>query len=779
MMKFFGVCVLMAGACVAAVVFGGEWLFPKPDGNVDNPPPNVKPKLGDRPKEDGKPAAIEPDEKSPPAAAGKPAAERKARVVELVSSNAAAQPLIIQDGRVMPMERQEVPSEQDGKLLLLATPVPEGESVPAGKEAFLEVALLGVAWKAGDEAKIRTSSHERAAIKEPFEDPADPGKMYRFPRPGDSLAPGTSKIFRVKIKFRKLAENDEVREGQLLGVINPTVALQELSGKQAKVEAAAAEIESSRAMKEESSRRYAANKVARAKAPGSVSLDDLEASRVTVDRYAAEEVAKRAATTQAQQELSAAWATLDLYFVRAMISGRIRTLYKQQGEAVRKLDPVMQIQNTRKLRVEAQVEVQEALPLQDRVKKAEAFRLEAAKQEKTNAKYAADLRQRADALTAVEVEVTRPSPPEAVLSGDLSEITCVGVTRGPASRIVSGSEQGVVRIWERVVGDKRWQERARLDHGAAVRALACSGKDAKKNLLVTATATGQLQMFDLDNLKADVVGLGSDETVRHRGAVNAVAFTADGGLVATAGEDRAICVWDTDTGKLKYRKAAAHKNLITTLAFTPTGKLMSAGRDNRLALWEISGDSLTEVDEARGRSNDVGLLGMDPTGDKVLFDEGRELRIWSWSKRRIEGTLQNPGATGSFQTLALFSPNGRTILTNGNGPGRLQLWRAPSSETRAAELRQLLWTTGTITCGTFDPAGEFAVTGTSDHRILVWGLPAKEEAEKPLPAQLTYVEEFLDTGLKRVTVRAVMDEKAVQDWVIPGSAASIVVPPAR
>src|SRR3954452_921137 len=136
--------------------------------------------------------------------------------------------------------------------------------------------------------------------------------------------------------------------------------------------------------------------------------------------------------------------------------------------------------------------------------------------------------------------------------------------------------------------------------------------------------------------------------------------------------------------------------------------------------------------------------------------------------RKIVGALKNGAGAVNFSTMALFGgPEGKVILTNGSAPGRLQLWRSPvgGAGARAAELRQLVWTKGTATCGAFAPDGTFAVTGTSDNQVLVWDLPAKAEAEGPLPAQLSYVEEFLDSSLRRVAVRA--DLKA-PDWVLPG-----------
>jgi WD40 repeat protein len=127
--------------------------------------------------------------------------------------------------------------------------------------------------------------------------------------------------------------------------------------------------------------------------------------------------------------------------------------------------------------------------------------------------------------------------------------------------------------------------------------------------------------------------------------------------------------------------------------------------------------------------------------------------------------------------MALYSPDGNTILTNGNNVGRLQLWRAPSAtNSRPPELRQFIWSTVAITCGTFSPEGTFVVTGTQDNRVLVWRMPEKTEAQQPIDARLSYVEEFLDTSLQQLTVRATLEDPG---WIIPGSGARIVVPSLR
>ena len=176
------------------------------------------------------------------------------------------------------------------------------------------------------------------------------------------------------------------------------------------------------------------------------------------------------------------------------------------------------------------------------------------------------------------------------------------------------------------------------------------------------------------------------------------------------------------------------------------------------------------------RSGDVAQLGVDPSGEHTLFDDGRELRVLSLTTKKIEGTLQNASTTAAFATLALYSPDGNTILTNGNAAGRLQLWRAPTANDaagRAAPVRleqrqRHLRPPSRPTASWSSPARR---------TIACWSgrCPRRPRRRRAQAGQLTYVEEFLDTSLKRVTVRATLNNPG--GTIIPGSSATIVVPP--
>jgi WD40 repeat protein len=70
--------------------------------------------------------------------------------------------------------------------------------------------------------------------------------------------------------------------------------------------------------------------------------------------------------------------------------------------------------------------------------------------------------------------------------------------------------------------------------------------------------------------------------------VLAVAFSRDGRLLASAGRDGTVRLWDPESGRQQAR-LTGHTGTVATVAFSPDGRLLaSACSDGTIRLWDAN-----------------------------------------------------------------------------------------------------------------------------------------------------------------------------------------------
>jgi WD40 repeat protein len=556
------------------------------------------------------------------------------------------------------------------------------------------------------------------------------------------------------VKEIQVHEGDYVKKGQVLVQLDDRLPSADVQIKMAKVEAAKADCIASEKTRDESYQRWQTQ--IRLRARNATSDEDVRAADLTYVRYGQEAVSKKAAIDLAKEELNQAEVVLGMHKLESAADGRVKTIYRKNGESVKNLEPVLQIDNVDKLRVEAMVDRQNAALLRPGM--------------------------------TVWIEPNRPAPPMQTLHAHLQEVTAVAVSGSNPPLIVSASEDGSLRIWERGA-DHRWKPRQVLKNESAehtpmaVRSVACTPKGVKANLCLAGGADGKARLWDLN--------AHSDQPVRvldkdpHRGAITCVAFAPDGQTCATGGEDREIRVWNVETGELRYRFPAGHRGAVTWIQYTPDSRLVSAGRDNRVLYWGLHDKGAELLQQFPNRSGDVAHLSVSPDGKRVLFDQGKSLQVLTLDKGNTDGVLQS-GSASNFTTFAQFSPDGRLILTASGGlESRMQLWDAPTDGDRGHELLQLSARhKEPPTCCAFAPDGSFLVTGSKDRQVIVWPVPSADEWEKD--GQITGKISFIDRGLESASkqVRVWVDfsnpkDRIGQPLLVPGDTATIAIDPSQ
>jgi WD40 repeat protein len=141
--------------------------------------------------------------------------------------------------------------------------------------------------------------------------------------------------------------------------------------------------------------------------------------------------------------------------------------------------------------------------------------------------------------------------------------------------------------------------------------------------------------------------------------VEGVAFSPDGALVATAGKDGTVRLFDAATGVLKAERRTEEP--LGTVAFHPDGKWLVVGSFKGLVT-VLSAPELRYASEARGHAGTVSALAFAPDG--TLYSGGWDRHVRAW-KTGVEAV------TPDSARVRFERRGGSAVLSgavNGGGP---------------------------------------------------------------------------------------------------------------
>ena len=113
------------------------------------------------------------------------------------------------------------------------------------------------------------------------------------------------------------------------------------------------------------------------------------------------------------------------------------------------------------------------------------------------------------------------------------------------------------------------------------------------------------------------VVLAQTPTKAHTALVHCVALSADGKLLATAGFDNSIKIWDVGGGAIKEKAVlAGHTGPVYAVAFATDGKtLVSASLDKTARVWNLADKKTTA--EIKGHTDIVDTVAILPDAKQI------------------------------------------------------------------------------------------------------------------------------------------------------------------
>lgn len=198
-------------------------------------------------------------------------------------------------------------------------------------------------------------------------------------------------------------------------------------------------------------------------------------------------------------------------------------------------------------------------------------------------------------------------------------------------------------------------------------------------------------------------------------------FSPDSAVLASGASDGTIKLWDAEQGGERATLTGYGKG---PLAFSPDGSLLAAGgvrldSDNAssgvVKIWDVRNG--VEKGVLKGYPQEVYALCFSPNGKLLAAGSFETVKLWDVGTLK-EQTVLSPGNKVTVGCL-VFSPNG-SILAAGLSNKTVALWDTGSGERRAVLQGHIKGVQGKIVALRFSAAGRTLASASGDGTVVRW-----------------------------------------------------------
>jgi WD40 repeat protein len=286
--------------------------------------------------------------------------------------------------------------------------------------------------------------------------------------------------------------------------------------------------------------------------------------------------------------------------------------------------------------------------------------------------------------------------------------------------ILTAGFEGTARLW-RFADDQASVKVMKCPGAVAVAAFSPDGRQVLTGCEDSENQLGESRLWDAET--GEPLGMPMPQSDGKKGQVMSGAFSPDGKLALTGGNNGEVRLWHTATST-QAQKPWPHGNIVAAIAFSPDGTLAAvSGLNGIVEVHEMATGTVRK--SWRADTGGFWVWSLAFVDDETLLSAGGlAAKLWRWRDAEMIG---EPMRHQTEAHTAILSPDRQMVLTCGHDKNA-RLWSARDGR----PLCDWLPHKGEVLAGAFRPDGKVVATGAADRTLRLWEVATGKALMPPL-----------------------------------------------